>query len=115
MQIYPTFRNEILLESMEQMLLWAPEHFIEHLAPTPLLMIANGGYDPYHTLDEVQIAYHKAGEPKRLEVLPYDMMGLYIEPGLGEAMGLAIDWFDRYLRKSRLATRSSKAPVEKPA
>lgn len=109
-EIYPTFRNEMVLESVEHLLLWAPEHFIEYLAPTPLLMVANGGYDPYHTLDEVQIAYRKAGEPTRLEVLPYDMIGLYVEPGLGEAMRLAIDWFDHYLRNTPLATRSQAAP-----
>ncbi|MFI6900606.1 hypothetical protein ACIBKY_05065 [Nonomuraea sp. NPDC050394] len=34
-------------------------------SPTPLLMIANGGHDPYHALEEAQSAYAKAGEPKR--------------------------------------------------
>lgn len=109
-ELFPTFRNETLLESMEHLLQWVPEHFIEYLAPTPLLMVANGGYDPYHTLDEVQIAYRKAGEPKRLEVLPYDMMGLYMGQGQAEAMHLAIDWFDKYLRRGHLATRSAAAP-----
>jgi acetyl esterase/lipase len=111
MDVYPTFKNEILLESMEHMLMWAPENYIEYLAPTPLLMVANGGYDPYHTLDEVQIAYKKAGEPKRLEVLPYDMVGLYMDPGLEESMRLTIDWFDKYLRKMPLAKRSPVAPT----
>jgi hypothetical protein len=78
------------------MLVWAPENLIEHLTPTPLLFVTTGGYDPYHTLDDVQIAYRRAGEPKRLEILPYDVVGLYLEPGLGEAMKLAISWFDRY-------------------
>ena len=45
-------------------------------------------------------AFRKAGEPKRLEILPYDVVGLYVEPGLGEAMGHAVEWFDRYLRKA---------------
>ncbi len=109
-RIYPTFRNEITLDSMEHMLAFAPENFIEYLAPTPLLMVANGGYDPYHTLDEVQIAYQKAGEPKRLEVLPYDVLGLYTGPGLEEAVGLAVDWFDRYLRRTRIAA-TTPAPI----
>lgn len=99
---YPTFHNEITLDSMEHMLLWAPVHFIDRLAPTPLLMISNGGYDPYHSLDQVQTAFHQAGEPKRLEVLPYDVLGLYTGPGLLEAVGLAIEWFDTYLSTDRL-------------
>ncbi|MEU1997477.1 hypothetical protein ABZ511_23760 [Nocardia gamkensis] len=37
-------------------------------------------------------------------MLPYDVLGLYTGPGLDEAMALAADWFDRYLRKTRLAT-----------
>ncbi|MEU4743328.1 hypothetical protein AB0G02_23095 [Actinosynnema sp. NPDC023658] len=67
-------------------------------------MIANGGWDPYHVLEEAQSAFARAGEPKRLEVLPYDVLGLYTGPGLDEAMAPAVDWFDRYLRKARLAT-----------
>ncbi|MBI3302555.1 MAG: hypothetical protein HYZ72_10850 [Deltaproteobacteria bacterium] len=81
--------------------MWAPEHFIEHIAPRPLLIVTNGAYDLHHPLDQIQIAFRKAGEPKRLEILPYDVVGLYVEPGLGEAMGHAVEWFDRYLRKAR--------------
>ncbi|MGW3277225.1 alpha/beta hydrolase [Nocardia rhamnosiphila] len=103
-ELYPTYRNEKTLDSTEQMLTFAPENLIDRLTPTPLLMIANGGHDPYHMLEEAQTAFAKAGEPKRLEVLPYDVLGLYTGPGLEEAMGLAVDWFDRYLRRTRLAT-----------
>lgn len=107
---YPTWRNEITLDSLEHMLMFAPENLVERLAPTPLLMIANGGYDPYHSLGEAQSVYRHAGEPKRMEVLPYDVLGLYTGEGLTEAMGLAVDWFDRYLRKARLAT-TTPAPT----
>lgn len=54
-------------------------------------------------LEEAQSAFDKAGEPKRLVVLPYDVLGLYTGPGLEEAMALAIDWFDLHLRETRLA------------
>ncbi|MEV0353035.1 alpha/beta fold hydrolase [Nonomuraea sp. NPDC050680] len=102
-QLFPRYRNEKTLDSTEHMLTFAPENLIHRLAPTPLLMIANGGWDPYHMLEEAQSAFDKAGEPKRLEVLPYDVLGLYTGPGLEEAMALAIDWFDLYLRRTRLA------------
>ncbi|MFR9774270.1 alpha/beta hydrolase [Nocardia sp. SC052] len=101
-EIFPTYRNEKTLDSAEYLLNFAPEYFIHRLAPTPLLMIANGGWDPYHMLEEAQSAYAKAGEPKRLEVLPYDVLGLYTGPGLDEAMQLAVDWFDLYLRRTKV-------------
>lgn len=103
-EMFPSYRNEKTLDSTEHLLTFAPEDLIQRLAPTPLLMVANGGWDPYHMLEEAQSAFAKAGEPKRLEVLPYDVLGLYTGPGLDEAMALAVDWFDRYLRKTRLAT-----------
>ncbi|MEU4343066.1 alpha/beta fold hydrolase [Nocardia sp. NPDC023852] len=102
-ELFPSYRNEKTLDSTEHLLTFAPEDLIQRLAPTPLLMIANGGWDPYHMLEEAQSAFAKAGEPKRLEVLPYDVLGLYTGPGLDEAMALAVDWFDRYLRKIRPA------------
>ncbi|GAA4544434.1 alpha/beta hydrolase [Amycolatopsis samaneae] len=103
-ELFPRYRNERTLDSTEHLLTFAPEHLIHRLAPTPLLMIANGGHDPYHLLDEAQSAFARAGEPKRLEVLPYDVLGLYTGPGLDEAMALAVEWFDRYLRRTRLVT-----------
>jgi pimeloyl-ACP methyl ester carboxylesterase len=102
-RLFPAYRNEKTLDSAEHLLTFAPENLIHRLGPTPLLMIANGGWDPYHMLEEAQSAFAKAGEPKRLAVLPYDVLGLYTGPGLEEAMALAIDWFDLYLRKTRLA------------
>ncbi|MFI6502472.1 alpha/beta hydrolase [Nonomuraea typhae] len=87
----------------------APAH-LRRLAPTPLIMIANGHDDPYHVLEEAQSAFAKAGEPKRLEILPYDVLGLYTGPGLEEAMELAVGRFDRYLRQTRLPS-ATPAPT----
>jgi hypothetical protein len=98
--MYPTFRNEIVLESTEHLLLWAPVNFIHRLAPTPLLMIT-GKHDTVHPIDDVLVAFWKAREPKRLELLPYDEVGLSIEPGLGESMMFAVEWFDDHLRIAR--------------
>ncbi|MFE0149009.1 alpha/beta hydrolase [Nonomuraea sp. NPDC059007] len=109
--LYPTYRNEKTLDSTEHLLTFAPENLIHRLAPTPLLMIANGHYDPYHVLEEAQSAFDKAGEPKRLEILPYDVLGLYTGPGLEKAMELAVGWFDRYLRQTRLPS-ATPAPTE---
>lgn len=114
-EMFPSYRNEKTLDSVEHLLTFAPEELVHRLAPTPLLMIANGGWDPYHLLEEAQSAFAKAGEPKRLEVLPYDVLGLYTGPGLDEAMALAVDWFDRYLRRTRVVTATPTPTAESVA
>jgi uncharacterized protein len=109
-ELFPTFRNQITLASMEQVLLWAPVQFIHRLAPTPLLVVT-GVDDAVHAIDEVLRAYDRAWEPKRLELLPVDEFGLSIEPGLGQSMSLAVEFFDQHLRKAPLF-RPSPTPEE---
>lgn len=111
-EMFPSYRNEKTMDSLEHLLTFSPENLIHRLAPTPLLMIANGAWDPYHMLEETQIAFAKAGEPKRLDVLPYDVLGLYTGPGLDEAMKRAVEWFDLYLRRTRAATETPKPTRE---
>lgn len=98
-EFFPTFANEMTLESLDHALLWAPINLIHRLAPTPLLMIT-GVEDSVHAIDEVLRAYERAWEPKRLELLAVDEIGLSIEPGLGMSMTLAVDFFDEHLRKA---------------
>jgi len=96
-EMFPTYKYLIPLESAEHMMNWAPMQLIDQIAPTPLLIVTNGGYDIHHSLERIQEAYRRAGEPKRLEILPYDSVGLYIEPGMGDAMQRAIAWFHQHL------------------
>jgi fermentation-respiration switch protein FrsA (DUF1100 family) len=98
-ELFPTFRNQLTLESLDHVLLWAPVHFIRRLAPTPLLLVT-GVDDPVHAIDEVLEAYDRALEPKRLELLVVDEFGLSIEPGLGQSMNLAAGFFDQHLRRA---------------
>ncbi|MEU6426504.1 alpha/beta hydrolase [Microbispora sp. NPDC046973] len=95
-EVFPTFDDEVEAESLAQILLWAPEAFLERLAPRPLLIVT-GREDLTHDIDEVLDAYERAREPKLLEILPYDERGLSVEPGLGQAMGIAAEWFRRHL------------------
>src|SRR5215218_3541996 len=97
--LFPTFRNQMTVESLEHVLLWAPVQFIHRLAPTPLLLVT-GVDDQVHAIDEVLGAYDRAWQPKRLELLQVDEFGLSIEPGLGQSMGLAVEYFDQHLRKA---------------
>jgi fermentation-respiration switch protein FrsA (DUF1100 family) len=77
----------------------APIQLIGRLAPTPLLLVT-GVDDQVHAIDEVLEAYERAREPKRLELLEVDEFGLSIEPGLGQAVGLAAGLFDQQLRRA---------------
>jgi alpha-beta hydrolase superfamily lysophospholipase len=98
-ELFSTFRNEMTVESLEHVLLWAPIQFLPRLAPTPLLFVT-GVDDQVHAIDEVLRAYHLAWAPKRLELLQVDEYGLSIEPGLGHSMTLAVEFFDRHLRNA---------------
>lgn len=98
-ELFPTFRNQMTLESLDHVLLWAPVHFIRRLAPTPLLLVT-GVDDEVHAIGEVLEAYDRALEPKRLELLGVDEFGLSIEPGLGQSMNLAAGFFDQHLRRA---------------
>ncbi|MBT2231969.1 alpha/beta hydrolase [Nonomuraea sp. NEAU-A123] len=98
-EVFPTFDDEVEVESLAQVLLWAPEAFIDRVAPRPLLMVT-GREDLTHDIGEVLDAYAKAREPKQLELLPFDERGLSVEPGLGQSMTIAVEWFDRHLRQA---------------
>ena len=98
-ELFPTFKNQMTLESLEHVLLWAPVNFIHRLAPTPLLIVT-GADDQVHAIDEALRAYDRAWEPKRLELLQVDEFGLSIEPGLGQSMNLAAEFFDQHLRQT---------------
>jgi fermentation-respiration switch protein FrsA (DUF1100 family) len=90
-ELFPTFRNQMTLESLDHVLLWAPVHFIGRLAPTPLLLVT-GVDDEVHAIAEVLEAYDRALEPKRLELLGVDEFG--------QSMNLAAGFFDQHLRRA---------------
>ena len=50
-----------------------------------------------HPAWSVAELYHAAREPKRLEFLPYDQTGLYVEPGLSQSNALASEFFREHL------------------
>ena len=106
----PTYKAELSLESVEKVAEFFPDRITDLIAPRPLLIVTNGSYDLHHPLEQVRIAYDRAGDPKSLVVLPYDTVGLYSEPGLGVAMRHAAAWFDRHLLADQLAMAEAEAP-----
>lgn len=93
----PGYRSDVTLESVEKVAEFFPDRIIDLIAPRPMAIVTNAAYDVHHPLSQAQLAFDRAGEPKKLVTLPFDTVGLYTEPGLGIAMRHAVKWFDRHL------------------
>jgi hypothetical protein len=92
-----TWRPDLVLESVERIIEFFPENVIHQIAPRPLCIVACAGYDMIHPIGMIEEAYRKAGEPKKLALMPFGQTGAYSEPGRGQAMQAAIDWFNQYI------------------
>jgi len=92
-----TWRPDLTLESVEKIIEFFPENVIHLIAPRPICIVTSSGYDMVHPIDTIEEAYRKAGEPRKLVLLPCDQLGAYSEPGRGIAMKAAIEWFDKYV------------------
>jgi hypothetical protein len=105
----PTLDPMILLSSIEHIIDFQPDTTIDQIAPRPLLIVANGGYnkrdewtfDHGHLLEDIQEAFRRAGEPKKLVILPYPGYGLYDEPGRSEALGAELDFYQQHMPARR--------------
>lgn len=116
-ELYPTFDNRMLVESLEKLATWWPARYADKVAPTPVQFIGASGRDDFHDLTAMrEVGRNGLREPKRLVVLPYDSMGLYVEPGLGEAARATIEWLDHHLRGEPLPDRTEPPgePAETP-
>lgn len=88
---------DLSLASIEKIVEWEPEHFIARIAPRPLLVIAAGGWDMMHPLDQIQEAFAQAGEPKRLILLPCEGNEVYVPPALDNVLSHATAWYRDHL------------------
>jgi pimeloyl-ACP methyl ester carboxylesterase len=91
----PSWRNEVTLRSVEMLTEYAPIDFVEHISPTPLLMLS--AYEDVLCLtDRIAAAYEKARQPKRFEILPGGHFDAYVA-GFEQSSGPARDWFAEHL------------------
>jgi uncharacterized protein len=74
---------------------YEPGAYIEHISPTPLLMVVAAG-DHLTPTDLALEAYQQAREPKRLALLPGGHVDAYVK-GFDAAGGAARDWFLQHL------------------
>jgi fermentation-respiration switch protein FrsA (DUF1100 family) len=94
---FPTWRNTITLESIEKILEFSPLAFVHRITPRPYLIISTAGHDIVHPAWTVAELHARALEPKRLEFLPFDQTGLYVEPGLSQSNAVAAEFFTEHL------------------
>lgn len=93
----PQLRTQITMETAETTWEYKPEAVVHRISPRALLLIAVE-YDVPCPKEEYEAMYAKAGEPKKLVVLPglrhYDV---YSGPGAETTSGLAIDWYREHV------------------
>ena len=91
----PTWKNEVTMRSMERLLDYAPGRYIDRIAPTPLLMIV--AEKDFLPVDIARRAFERAGEPKRLCLLPTGHFAPYEPPHFATASRQAVEWFRQHL------------------
>jgi dipeptidyl aminopeptidase/acylaminoacyl peptidase len=88
---------DVVLESGEAIVEYAPEEVVDRIAPRAALFIHSGADELVPPAESVAM-YERAGEPKRLVLLPgrahYDV---YAGDCFAEVMGHATNWFATYL------------------
>jgi dipeptidyl aminopeptidase/acylaminoacyl peptidase len=89
---------DVVLESGEAIVEYAPEEVVDRIAPRAVLFIHSGD-DELVPAEESVAMFARAGEPKRLVILPgrahYDV---YAGDCFAEVMAHATAWFSLYLR-----------------
>jgi uncharacterized protein len=93
--VAPSWRNEITLRSLEMISEYIPASYIQHISPTPLLLMPPIN-DVVAPTDLALEAFEEAREPKQLVILPGGHFDIYID-GFDESSSLARDWFVKYL------------------
>ncbi|MBW8785435.1 MAG: alpha/beta fold hydrolase [Novosphingobium sp.] len=88
---------DITLHSVEQVIEWEPDRFIELISPRPLLIVTPGQWDVMHRFDHIREAFRQAGEPKRLIPLACEQMEIYLPPWQTRALEHAANWFREHL------------------
>ena len=93
--VAPGWRNAVTLRSIERLLEYEPGRLVDRIAPTPLLIVA--AERDFLPLDFVRRAFERAGEPKRLVLIPAGHFAPYEPPHFATASSEAVAWFREHL------------------
>ena len=93
----PNAVSELPLEYIDETLQFHPEWVVDKIAPRPLLLIAAGD-DRLVPVEDCLSLHDKAGEPKKLVVLPrIGHYEVYTPPAFDAVMRETVSWFQTYL------------------
>jgi len=93
----PNWKNELTARSLELVIEYEPGGSVEHISPTPLLMIVAAD-DTVAYFQSALDAYERAREPKQILVLPGGHFDAYTGPGFEKCASAARDHFVKHLR-----------------
>ena len=88
---------DITIHSVEKVIEWEPDRFIDLISPTPLLVVTPGQWDVMHRFDHIREAWVRAAEPKKLIPLACEMMEVYMPPWQTRGLEHAAAWFQEHL------------------
>ncbi|HXG17455.1 MAG TPA: alpha/beta fold hydrolase [Methylomirabilota bacterium] len=92
----PAMKCELSWETVEKTLEYKPIEVVHKISPRPLLLIGARDDDTC-PIEGYEKLYEKAGEPKKLAVLPITHYEIYSGKWFDESARLAREWFTRFL------------------
>jgi uncharacterized protein len=96
LKAHPVMNCEISWETVEKTLEYKPINVVDKISPRPLLLIGARDDDTC-PITGYEKLYERAGEPKKLVVLPITHYEIYSGKWLDESSRLACEWFTRFL------------------
>ena len=94
---YPQWSREITLASGEALIAYRPESVVHQISPRAILWL-HGDADERVSMEESISMYNKAGEPKKLVILPgLGHSDIIAGPGLERSMEHIQEWFAKHL------------------
>jgi hypothetical protein len=98
-QEFPQIKCDLPLETADALIEYSPEAVVERIAPRPVLFI-HGDSDRLVPVEESRRMFERAGEPRRLEVVPgldhFDWV-MPNSPGFGRVTNLIINFLEEFL------------------
>lgn len=94
---YPQWSREITLSSGEALIAYRPESVVQQISPRAIMWL-HGDADERVSMEESMSMYKKAGEPKKLVILPgLGHSDIIAGPGLEQSLPHIREWFAEHL------------------
>jgi hypothetical protein len=97
LQAHPHMRCLLSWQTWEKTLEYRPLDVVDKVTPRALLLIA-AEHDTICPPAGYQQLYERAGEPKKLSMLPISHYDIYVGQWFEESAKQAVEWFEAYLK-----------------